>query len=114
MATATKLTPPAAGPIDTPPPPPERHSRVLPITMISLGTAAVAAGAVMYFVLHKEPGPNDFDYTDWKKPGMITAGAGAAVAITGVIIILATPNHAGPTVSPTADGGATISWSGRF
>lgn len=106
--------PPANVPIDTVPKGPEHHSRVLPVTMISLGTAAVAAGAVMYFVLHKEPGPNDYETYNWKKPGMITAGAGAAVALTGVIIILATPNHSGPTVSPTADGGATISWSGRF
>ena len=38
----------------------------------------------------------------------------SAVAVTGVIIILATPNHAAPTVSPNPEGGATISWSGRF
>jgi hypothetical protein len=107
-------TPPANVPIDTVPNGPEHHSRALPITMISLGTAAVGAGAVMYFVLHKEPDVNTHFSKDYKTPGMITAGAGAAVALTGVIIILATPNHSGPTVSPTADGGATIGWSGRF
>jgi hypothetical protein len=101
--------------IETPlPSGPTHHSRVLPGVMIGTGVAAVGAGAVMYFVLHKEPGPNDFDYKDYKTPGMITAGAGAVVAITGLIIILATPNHEGPTVSTTAGGGATIGWIGRF
>lgn len=102
-----------AGPAEVPAGP-VHHSRVLPGIMIGTGAAAVAAGAVMYFVLHKEPTVNDYDYTNWRKPGMITAGAGAAVALTGVIIILATPNHSAPTVSPNAEGGATISWSGRF
>jgi hypothetical protein len=96
------------------PPGPVHHSRVVPGLMIGTGVAAAGAGAVMYFVLHKEPGPNDFNYKDYKTPGMITAGAGAVVALTGVIIILATPNHSAPTVSPTGDGGATIGWSGRF
>ena len=107
--------PPAGGIIDTPPPPPPtRHSRVLPGLMIGTGVAAIGAGAVMAFVLHKEPTPDDFETINYKKPGYITAGAGAVVAITGLIIILATPNSDGPTVSPTGDGGATIGWSGRF
>jgi hypothetical protein len=82
--------------------------------MIGTGVAAIGAGAVMAFVLHKEPDLNTHFSKDYKTPGMITAGAGAVVAITGLIIILATPNHEGPTVSPTGDGGATIGWIGRF
>jgi hypothetical protein len=113
-STNVTLEAPAAPSTGGGPPPPVHHSRVLPITMIGVGTAAVGAGAVMYFVLNKEPDMNTHFSKDYKLPGMITAGAGAAVALTGVIIILATPNHSGPTVSPTADGGATISWSGRF
>ena len=108
------LEAPLDAPVDTPAAGPEHHSRALPGIMIGTGAAAVAAGAVMYFVLHKEPTVNDYEYTNWRTPGMITAGAGAAVALTGVIIILATPNHAAPTVSPNPEGGATISWSGRF
>jgi hypothetical protein len=112
-AEVTLETPPAGASVgDTPVP--LHHSRVLPITMIGVGSAAVGVGAVMYFVLHKEPDVNTHYSKDWKTPGMVTAGAGAAVALTGVIIILATPNPSGPTVSPTADGGATIGWSGRF
>jgi hypothetical protein len=109
------LEAPAAGVIETPlPNGPERHSRVLPGLMIGTGVAAIGAGAVMAFVLHKEPDLNTHFSKDYKTPGMITAGAGAVVAITGLIIILATPNHEGPTVSPTGDGGATIGWIGRF
>lgn len=112
------LEPPPAGGIvlDRPQGPegPTHHSRTLPYTMIGLGGAAVAAGAIMAFVLHKEPTVDQYQTRDWKTAGYITAGAGAVVAITGVIIILATPNHEGPTVSPTAGGGATIGWIGSF
>jgi hypothetical protein len=95
-------------------PGPVHHSRAVPYTMIGLGGAAVAAGAIMAFVLPKDPTVDDYQTRDWKTAGYITAGAGAVVAITGVIIILATPNHEGPTVSPTAGGGATIGWIGTF
>jgi hypothetical protein len=91
-----------------------RPSRALPITMIVLGTVAIGAGAGMYFALHEEPTTDDFETRDWKTPGMITAGAGAVVAVTGVIWMIATGSSSGPTASVTGSGDATIGWSGRF
>lgn len=92
----------------------EQSSRALPITMVVLGTVAIGAGAGMYFALHEEPTTDEFETRDWKTPGMITAGAGAVVAVTGVIWMLATGSSSGPTASVTGAGDATIGWSGRF
>ncbi|HEY5928491.1 MAG TPA: PEGA domain-containing protein [Kofleriaceae bacterium] len=106
--------PPVGGIIDEGPEEPREKSRVVPITLMVLGAAGVAAGATMYFVLHKEPGANDFDYKDWKTPGLITAGAGVALLGVGAIWFVATKSESGPTVGVTTTGDATIGWTGRF
>ncbi|HEY5947662.1 MAG TPA: PEGA domain-containing protein [Kofleriaceae bacterium] len=116
LSEITLESPPAGGIIDTPPPPttPHRRSRAVPVAFMIVGVAAVGAGATMYFALHKDPDTNTFESRDWKTAGMITAGAGGVVAVTGLIWFLATKSSSGPTVGATATGDATIGWSGRF
>jgi len=80
--------------------------------LIGIGVAGIGAGAALYFTSEEPTGMNH-TYRDTKKLGMAVAGGGAALAITGVIIILATGGTSGPTVSTTA-GGATVGWIGRF
>jgi len=69
---------------------------------MGVGVAAIGTGAVLAFVVHKEPDPNDVDtkhYKDYKTPGYITMGAGGVIAIAGVIWFLATGSSSGPTVA---------------
>ena len=80
--------------------------------MIGVGlAAALAGGAMIYF--GGQTGKMD-EYTDYRTPGYFVAGGGGVLALTGVIIILATPNRDGPTVGAAPGGGATIGWIGRF
>ena len=99
--------PPEGGIIDSP----HHRSRALPYTLIGVGLAAVVAGGAMYYF--GGPKDDELEYRDYRTPGMITAGAGGVLAITGVIVILATRGDSGPTVTATAGGGA-IGWTGRF
>jgi hypothetical protein len=111
------LEPPPEGGIivdPPPPPPPSRPSRAVPIAMIVVGGVAVAAGAGMYFVVEYKQADGGFSRYNFKKPGMITAGAGGVVAVTGLVWILATKRSSGPTVGMAAFGDATIGWTGRF
>jgi hypothetical protein len=108
----TLEAPPPPKELPPPPPPPGKSSRVLPGVLIGIGVAGIGAGAALYFTSEKPDGTNR-TYRDTKKLGMGVAGGGAALAITGVIIILATGGNSGPTVSTTA-GGATVGWIGRF
>jgi hypothetical protein len=90
-----------------------RRSRVVPGILIGLGLAGIGAGAGLYFTSEEPTGMNR-TYRDTKTLGLGVAGGGAALALTGVIIILATKSTSGPTVSMTSNGGATVGWTGRF
>jgi hypothetical protein len=90
-----------------------KPSRVLPGVMIGVGIAGMAAGTALYLTSEEPTGANR-TYRDTKKLGIGVAAGGAAVALTGVIIILATGRDSGPTVAMTPDGGAAVSWFGRF
>lgn len=90
-----------------------KPSRVLPGVMIGVGLAGIGAGTALYLTSEEPTGTNR-TYRDTKKLGIGIAAGGAAVALTGVIIILATGRDSGPTVSTTPDGGAAVSWFGRF
>lgn len=110
LAEITLEAPPAGGVEE--PGVSSHHSRALPIAMIAVGAVAVATGGAMYYF----GGPKDDepDYRDFRTPGIFTAAGGGVLAITGVIVILATRGSSGPTVTTTADGGAAIGWTGRF
>lgn len=90
-----------------------KPSRVLPGVMIGVGIAGMAAGTALYLTSEEPTGENR-TYRDTKKLGIGVAAGGAAVALTGVIIILATGRDSGPTVTTTSDGGAAVTWFGRF
>jgi hypothetical protein len=105
-------SPPAGGIVEPTPVRPVHHSRVVPGLMIGVGVAAaLAGGAMIYF---GGPTGEMDEYTDYRTPGYFVAGGGGVLALTGVIIILATPNRDGPTVGAAPGGGATIGWIGRF
>ena len=90
-----------------------KPSRVVPGVMIGVGIAGMAAGTALYLTSEEPTGTNR-TYRDTKKLGIGVAAGGAAVALTGVIIILATGRDSGPTVAMTPDGGAAVAWFGRF
>jgi len=90
----------------------QRRSRLVPGLMIGIGLAGVGAGAALYLT-SEEPDGSSRTYRDTKNLGIGVAAGGAALALTGVIIILATKSTTGPTVSMTP-GGATIGWAGSF
>jgi hypothetical protein len=90
-----------------------KSSRVLPGVMIGVGVAGIAAGTALYLTSEEPTGTNR-TYRDTKKLGIGVAAGGAAVALTGVIMILATGHESGPTVTTTPDGGAAVTWFGRF
>lgn len=90
-----------------------KPSRVVPGVMIGIGLAGIGAGAALYLTSEEPTGTNR-TYRDTKKLGIGVAAGGAAVALTGVIIILATGRESGPTVAMTPDGGAAVTWFGRF
>lgn len=88
---------------------PPKSSRV----MIGVGLAGIGAGAALYLT-SEEPSGMNRTYRDTKKLGLGVAGGGAALALAGVIIILATGGNSGPTVAMTSDGGTVVGWVGRF
>ena len=100
--------PPVADPVVT-----TKSSRVVPGVMIGIGLAGIGAGAALYLTSEEPTGTNR-TYRDTKKLGLGVAGGGAALALAGVIIILATGGDSGPTVAMTPDGGAAVGWVGRF
>lgn len=89
-----------------------KSSRVVPGVMIGIGLAGIGAGAALYLTSEEPTGMNR-TYRDTKKLGLGVAGGGAALALTGVIIILATGGDSGPTVAMTP-GGTAVGWVGRF
>ncbi len=111
LAEVTLDAPPEGGLVDEPSTPHHR-SRALPIAMIAVGAAAVVTGGAMYYV--GGPKDDELEYRDYRTPGIFTAAGGGVLAITGVIVIIATGGNSGPTVNTTAGGGATIGWTGRF
>jgi PEGA domain len=108
--------PPAAAPNGDVPQPTvvveQRRSRLVPGLMIGIGLAGVGAGVALYLTAYKEDGSQHY-YYDNKNLGIGVAAGGAALALTGVIIILATKSTTGPTVSMTP-GGASVGWAGSF
>lgn len=90
----------------------QRRSRLLPGLMIGIGLAGVGAGAALYLT-SEEPDGSSRTYRDTKNLGIGVAAGGAALALTGVIIILATKSTTGPTVSMTP-GSAMVGWAGSF
>lgn len=115
MAEIKLMPPPPGPPVDNgnvpPPPPVDRPSRTVPWLLTWTGVLAIAAGVTLYAV---DPIKAGQDQYRTKLAGGITAGAGAAVAITGVILLLTTRGSSGPTVAITPQGDATIGWTGRF
>ena len=109
LAEVTLAPPPAGDDV----PPAGRRSRVVPGIMIGIGLGGIAAGTALYLT-SEEPSGENRTYRDTKLPGYIIGGAGAAVALTGVILIVATGRSSGPNVAMTPGGGATIGWTGRF
>jgi hypothetical protein len=90
-----------------------KPSRVVPGVMIGVGLAGIAAGTALYLTSEESTGMSR-TYRDTKTLGIGVAAGGAAVALTGVIIILATGRDSGPTVAMTPDGGAAVTWFGRY
>jgi hypothetical protein len=113
--TEIALEPPVATSIrDQAPPsaPPPHRSLVVPGILIGLGIGGMAVGAGMYVI--GGPTGDNATYTDLRTPGIYVAGGGAALALTGVIYILATRNSSAPTVAVMPGGGAAVGWAGRF
>jgi hypothetical protein len=91
-----------------------QRSRTLPLSMLVMGAAAVATGAVLTFYVHDDPTIDTYEYQDYKTPGYITMGVGGLVAIVGGVLLLTSSGDSGPAVGATSSGDATIGWSGRF
>jgi hypothetical protein len=64
---------------------PSERSRVLPGTLIAVGAAAIAAGAVLYFTSEVDDGTRP-TYRDTKPAGLGVAGGGLAVCALGGIL----------------------------
>jgi hypothetical protein len=97
-----------------PPPPPrieEKHSRVLPVTLVVTGVVGIAAGSVLYTT--GGPTGKNYTYRDTKPPGIGIAIGGAAVAIIGTIWFLRSGGSSGPDVAVTSTG-ASVGWAGAF
>jgi hypothetical protein len=89
-----------------------RVSKVIPVTMMGVGGAALITGIVFIGLGGSATGDHPF-YTDYRPPGYGLAAGGAAVAAVGVILFL----RGGVSSTPTASigpGQAMVGWAGRF
>jgi hypothetical protein len=88
----------------------EQSSRAVPVTVLGIGIAAIAAGAVLY-VEGKPTGAN-FTYHDTRPAGIATGAGGGLLAIIGTVWLLRHHSSA-PEVAITS-GGAMVGWAGSF
>ena len=90
---------------------PQHRSRAVPATMLVLGVAAIATGAVMYAI--GGPTGDHKTYLDLRTPGIGVGAGGGALALLGVILLL----HGGSSTTPTVaigPGGAVAGFSRSF
>ncbi len=91
-----------------------RVSKVIPVTMLGIGAAALITGGVFIGLGGNATGDHPY-YTDYRPPGYGIAAGGAAVAVVGVILYLR--GGVKTTSTPTASigpGQAMFGWAGRF
>ena len=122
-ATVTQDQLPAATPVQpapapvAPDPPVEEGgpSRLVPMTLVGVGAAALLTGVVL-LAIDEDPTPTGVQqatYRDTDTSGVVFGLAGAAAVGVGVYLWLHPSAGSAPVASVGRDGG-TIGWAGRF
>jgi hypothetical protein len=100
------------GPKPTTKPPPE-PSRVVPLTLIGAGGAAVVTAGVLVY-LGRQDGPDDkYQHTHATTLGVVTGLVGVAAIGAGVYLWWRGPSTSAPTAA-AVPGGAVVGWTRSF
>lgn len=88
------------------------------LALIAMGVAGAGVGAVLVALPPKVDQADPLYETNYRPPGLATLASGAAVLVTGVVLLVVDRRRARsrttalvPTLGPSAAG---ITWSGRF